>query len=153
MKYSFIFLSLLFVSGTATNLKAQKYTIRVHGNPVPGANVPDILLEVYEYDLPDMNWYQAKKACKKIGKGWRLPLNKELQAMEIQMRINSWKLGGNLKTSGIYWSSETTNNNKDYAYTHGFNRGPVFQGDVTLGVIYDRKYNHHHVRPVRTVRK
>ena len=161
MRYSLIFLSLIFIAGTATILKAQNYTIRVEGDPGTFSKDPDILLEVYAFDLPDMNWYQAKKACKKIGRGWRLPLSKELKAMEIQMRVNSWKLGGNLKTSGIYWTSTCTyyrteygpRGNKDYAYTYGFDRGPVFESDLKEGVIYDRKDNHHHVRPVRTVLK
>ena len=38
-------------------------------------------LEVMSEDLGMMNWYEAKKACKNLGDGWRLPTKDELNLM------------------------------------------------------------------------
>ncbi len=36
-------------------------------------------LEVMKGNLGEMDWYEAKKACKELGDGWRLPTIKELE--------------------------------------------------------------------------
>jgi len=65
-------------------------------------------LQVAEEDfLSAMNWGAAKKACKNLGNGWRLPSLEELEAMHEQLH----KQGkGNFKTDNPcenwYWSSE-----------------------------------------------
>ena len=44
------------------------------GEPIKIGN-----LLVAEYDFPnEMNWEDAKKACRTLGKGWRLPSKTEL---------------------------------------------------------------------------
>ena len=47
----------------------------------------------------EMNWGDAKKACAKLGKGWRLPTKDELNTLYL----NKDKIGGFADT--IYWSS------------------------------------------------
>ena len=56
--------------------------------------------EVAQYDfIEEMNWKDAKAACAKLGKGWRLPTKDELAVM---YRYKD-KIGG--FASGDYWSS------------------------------------------------
>ena len=64
-------------------------------------------LEVMTEDLGEMNWDEAKKACKNLGDGWRLPTKDELNLLYE----NKEKIGGFAKNGigfgkfGIYWSS------------------------------------------------
>ncbi len=56
--------------------------------------------EVAQYDFEaDMNWDDAKLACAKLGKGWRLPTKNELNVMYK----NKNRIGGFSDNS--YWSS------------------------------------------------
>ena len=56
--------------------------------------------EVAQYDFPKkMNWKDAKAACAKLGKGWRLPTQNELNVMYK----NKKKIGG--FAVDLYWSS------------------------------------------------
>jgi len=64
--------------------------------------------EVAQYDfIEEMNWKDAKAACAKLGKGWRLPTQDELNTMYVY----KYKIGGFV--SGIYWSSAETNNDSE----------------------------------------
>ncbi len=37
-------------------------------------------IEIAQYDLPTtVTWYNAKRECKELGKGWRLPTKEEFQ--------------------------------------------------------------------------
>ena len=37
-------------------------------------------IEIAQFDLPDeVTWYNAKRECKELGKGWRLPTKGELE--------------------------------------------------------------------------
>ena len=57
-------------------------------------------IEVSQYDFPNkMEWEDAKKACKALGEGWRLPTIDELKLLYL----NKDKIPG-FKTS-LYWSS------------------------------------------------
>lgn len=54
------------------------------GKPVKIGN-----LLVAENDFPDaMNWDDAKKACRALGKGWRLPSMSELDVLYKKKRKN-----------------------------------------------------------------
>jgi hypothetical protein len=67
-----------------------------------------------------MNWYEAKKACAKIGDGWRLPTKDEL----IYIFQNRSKIGGFSK--GGYWSStdyKYENDNDNAAWYLSFDSG------------------------------
>jgi hypothetical protein len=56
-------------------------------------------LEVMKTDLGNMTWNQAKKACKKLGDGWRLPSIEELKFMfDNRHEIGEFKVE-------YYWSS------------------------------------------------
>jgi len=101
MKYAVLLLALMFV-GVATPSMAQK--------PKPKGQVPQKLtfefegktIEVAKEDFTkQMNWFDAKKACKNLGSGWRLPSIDELRAMYEQLYL---KGKGNFQSTW-YWSS------------------------------------------------
>jgi serine/threonine protein kinase len=79
-------------------------------------------LEVYSRDLTKMNWYDAQNACKKLGAGWRLPTEEELEEIYLQLH----KLGeGEFKLAN-YWSSTEYDN--DTAWGFNFNTGDASSG-------------------------
>lgn len=60
-------------------------------------------IEVYSKNLPETNWYFAKKECEKIGVNWRLPTEEEMQTIFELL----FKKGlGDLR--GYYWCMEGT---------------------------------------------
>ena len=70
-------------------------------------------IEIAQYDLPtEVTWYDAKKECKKLGKGWRLPTKYELD----KMYDNKDLIGNFINTN--YWSS--TEYNSDYVWMQVF---------------------------------
>jgi hypothetical protein len=70
------------------------------GKPVKIGN-----LLVAEYDFPEvMNWDDAKKSCRALGNGWRLPTKTELNILYK----NREKIGG--FRDDIYWSSTEYDN-------------------------------------------
>lgn len=95
MKRLFAILLVTVLTSCGTSLEPQKDAQKIIGNPVKIGN-----LLVAQNDFPLlMNWEDAKKACAKLGKGWRLPSTKELT-------ICYWnkKTIGNF-TNNDYWSS------------------------------------------------
>ena len=76
-------------------------------------------LLVAQSDFPrKMNWEDAKKACRTLGKGWRLPTKSELSILYE----NSGKIGGQFTLSdGYYWSSSEYD--VDRAWLLGFEYG------------------------------
>jgi hypothetical protein len=63
-------------------------------------------IEIAQYDLPtEVTWYDAKKECKELGKGWRLPTKYELD----KMYDNKDLIGNFINTN--YWSSTEYNSN------------------------------------------
>jgi len=76
--------------------------------------------EIAQYDfIEEMNWKDAKAACAKLGKGWRLPTQDELNTMYVY----KYKIGG---FDGFgYWSSTVVN--KDIAWLQGFAYGSQYQ--------------------------
>jgi hypothetical protein len=89
--------------------------------------------EVAQYDfIEEMNWKDAKSACAKLGKGWRLPTENELSVMyKYKDRIGGFANKG-------YWSS--TEKNNDIAWGKFFEFGS--EG-------YDYKDRNYNVRAVR----
>jgi len=70
-------------------------------------------IEIAQYDLPtEVTWYEAKKECKELGKGWRLPTKYELD----KMYDNKDLIGNFINTN--YWSS--TEYNSDYVWMQVF---------------------------------
>jgi hypothetical protein len=67
----------------------------------------------------EMNWDEAKKACEKLGKGWRLPTNKELYDIYFASQIMGEKIGDFIV--GDYWSS--TEKSKYFACSIEFESG------------------------------
>jgi hypothetical protein len=57
--------------------------------------------EIAQFDFPnEMNWDDANKACKSLGKGWRLPTKNELRDLyKLRKRIGGFK-------GRIYWSGQ-----------------------------------------------
>ena len=84
---------------------------KIIGKPIKIEN-----LEVAQHDfLEKMNLFDAKAACTRLGKDWRLPTKDELNVMYK----NKDKIGG--FANGYYWSS--TEDGYDYAWKQTFNNG------------------------------
>jgi hypothetical protein len=91
-------------------------------------------LEVMKTDLVGkMTWEEAKKACEKLGDGWRLPTIEELQFMYNKRD----EIGG--FESYPYWSS--TEDGGNYAWNFLFDDGSSSNDD---------KVYRGYVRAVRT---
>jgi hypothetical protein len=93
-------------------------------------------LEVMEKDLGKMNWGEAKKACEKLGDGWRLPTIRELQFMYYKRdKIGAFK-------DWSYWSSTEFNSN--LAWHLDFTSGNVYFNGYSMSATY-------YVRAVRDI--
>ena len=93
-------------------------------------------IEIAQYDLPtEVTWYNAKRECKELGKGWRLPTKDELDKM-----YNNKDLIGNFVNTN-YWSS--TEYNSDYAWMQVFTHRSIA---ITL------KEGHINARAVKTIK-
>jgi len=93
-------------------------------------------IEIAQYDLPtEVTWYDAKKECKKLGKGWRLPTKYELD----KMYDNKDLIGNFINTN--YWSS--TEYNSDYVWMQVFTHKLIA---ITL------KEGHINARAVKTIK-
>ena len=90
--------------------------------------------EVAQYDfIEEMNWKDAKAACAKLGKGWRLPTKDELNVLYIYKD----KIGG--FASYGYWSSAEYSSYS--AWKQSFSSG--IQNS-------EYKFSEYNVRAVRT---
>ena len=113
---------------TTSNLYNSKEIV---GIPIRIGNI-----FVAQNDFPvQMNWEDAKKACRALGKGWRLPTISELNILYT----NRNKIGGFV--SNYYWSSYSFELIPTFAYFLNF----------AIGVqdVYN-KGNTDYVRAVRT---
>lgn len=90
--------------------------------------------EVYPKDLGEHNWENAKKVCKDLGDGWRLPTREELHVMWLHRDY----IGG--FAAADYWSSSEYNNN--FAWFQAFTDGNQY---------YYTKYGTSYVRAVRAL--
>jgi hypothetical protein len=87
---------------------------------------------VAENDFPDgLKWNEAKSACAKLGKGWRLPTKSELDKI-FQSNL-SLKLAGQGLNNSVYWSSTIGPNEgtKKTAWVQGFGEAPGAQDTWT----------------------
>ena len=92
-----LFLPLVLISCLCFAQDAKE----IIGKPIKIGN-----LLVAQHDFPKtMNWNDAKVACTKLGKGWRLPNKNELNTMYI----NRDKIGGFAR--GDYWRASESNSN------------------------------------------
>ena len=58
-------------------------------------------IEIAQFDLPTTTtWYNAKRECKELGKGWRLPTKSELNIL-----YNNRRKMGNVSDWEGYWTS------------------------------------------------
>ena len=93
-------------------------------------------IEIAQYDLPtEVTWYNAKRECKELGKGWRLPTKYELD----KMYENKDLIGNFVNTN--YWSS--TDHKSDYAWMQVFTHKLI---EITL------KEGHINARAVKTIK-
>ena len=75
-------------------------------------------LEVAGKDFPkEMKWEDAKKACRNLGSGWRLPTKEELNTLYL----NKDKIG--VFANNIYWSSTEDENDNNYVWHQSFDNG------------------------------
>ena len=88
--------------------------------------------EVYPEDLGKHTWKDAKKVCKNLGDGWRLPTREELHLMWV----NKDSIGG--FAAAFYWSSSENYNSN--AWNQNFFNGIQY---------YNYKDHASYVRAVR----
>ncbi len=72
-KYLLLLFTATLFLGTVGKAIAQGNTI---GKPVKFGK-----LLIAQYDIGELNWADAKKACAKLGTGWRLPTKDELNVL------------------------------------------------------------------------
>ena len=123
--------------------------------PITGKKV-----KIAKSDFPEiMQWEDAEKACKSLGKGWRLPTMVELEIIGNHLD----EIGGFCNIEGLYfdksahqayWSSDQYKDWKNYYHYANFSKQIhskklMFEKD-------DHGENHHvtkfKVRAVKTVR-
>ena len=93
-------------------------------------------IEIAQFDLPtEVTWYNAKRECKELGKGWRLPTKDELD----KMYDNKDLIGNFVNTN--YWSS--TEYSSNYVWMEVFTHRSVA---ITL------KEGHINARAVKTIK-
>jgi hypothetical protein len=82
-------------------------------------------LEVMKTDLGQMNWDDARKACEKLGDGWRLPTIQELYFMYN----NRDEIGDFVKDqNSYYWSSTRLGAAAWYfSFSDGYSNGIFFK--------------------------
>lgn len=77
---------------------------------------------VAQNDFPEqINWEDAKKACRSLGKGWRLPTRAELNIL-----YNNRKKIGGFILDNYYWSS--TELDDESAFNQDFTDGNQSDG-------------------------
>ena len=89
---------------------------KIIGNPIRLQK-----FEVAQHDFPKaMTWKDAKAACAKLGKGWRLPTKNELNVMYK----NKDKIGG-FANDNFYWSSTVVGGTNAFfqGFLSGFQEG------------------------------
>ena len=107
------------------------------GKPIKIGNI-----EIAQYDFPDrMNWNDAKKACARLGAGWRLPTKDELNLLYENKgqigHLGYWR----------FWSSteSRTETNGILAFEQDFSEGSKYSGHQ----YHDEKSAKYSVRAVR----
>lgn len=127
------FLSLVFITCFSFAQDAKE----IIGKPVKIGN-----LLVAQNNFPEfMNWNDAKKACAKLGAGWRLPTKDELNLLYQNKdqigRLGYWR----------FWSSteSPTETNGILAFEQDFSEGSKYSGHQ----YHDDKSQKYSVRAVR----
>jgi len=93
-------------------------------------------IEIAQFDLPtEVTWYNAKRECKELGKGWRLPTKDELDEM-----YNNKDLIGNFVNTN-YWSS--TEYDSRYAWMQVF---------IHTSIAITLKEGHINARAVKSIK-
>ncbi len=95
-KILYLGIVLMFASCGANESESESSTVNLDEREVSTIKIGN--LEVMTEDLGDMNWDEAKKACKNLGDGWRLPTKDELNLLYE----NKEKIGG--FATDYYWS-------------------------------------------------
>ena len=117
-KILYLGIVLMFASCGANESESESSTVNLDEREVSTIKIGN--LEVMTEDLGDMNWDEAKKACKNLGDGWRLPTKDELNLLYE----NKEKIGGFANV--FYWSSTEYD---DYgAWGQGFSFGNQYYG-------------------------
>ena len=96
-KILYLGIVLMFASCGANESESESSTVNLDEREVSTIKIGN--LEVMTEDLGDMNWDEAKKACKNLGDGWRLPTKDELNLLYE----NKEKIGG--FAVNYYWTS------------------------------------------------
>lgn len=88
-------------------------------HPLTGAK-----LQVANRDFSEkMTWEEARRACRELGNGWRLPTKLEIEAMYEQLH----KKGQGGFKEACYWSSNENENGNAWAFNFdGWEAGYYF---------------------------
>jgi hypothetical protein len=102
-------------------------SIEIIGNSIKIGN-----LEVAQNDFPNLyNWYDAKKVCTSLGKGWRLPNKDELNFLCLKKA----EIGG--FKNNVYWSSTEVDTDNTSGRSADFGKNMQY-GSLKSGVTYVR---------------
>ena len=115
-----LFISLLFLCNILNGQVIIGKTIKMEPLiKINGYNPPKI--EVAQNNFPyQMNWEEAKEACKELGSRWRLPTADELGDMHYASEI----AGSITKFNrGQYWSSTELSYTEALGYMFGMSSG------------------------------
>lgn len=100
------------------------FSASIIGKPIRIGN-----LEVAQNDFPEyLNYNDAKQACKDLGKGWRLPSEKEFEILYL----NKSKIGSYNRNYSLYWTSDSAG---PAAWTYNLSNGDrynIFYLESTL---------------------
>ncbi len=121
MKKLFAILLVTLLTSCVTALQPPKSNTdykNIIGKPIKIGNI-----EVAQYDFPDqMNWNDAKLACAKLGKGWRLPTKDELDFLYLSKdKIEGF-------ADNYYWG-RTENGNLYSVWYQNVGNGPLYKYD------------------------
>jgi len=148
MKYAVLLLALMF-AGVATPSMAQKAKPKTQAPQKLTFEFEGETIEVANKDFTNvMNWWDAIKACKKLGNGWRLPSIDELRVIYKQLHTEGM---GDLSTHNTDWSSSTFSGIAKGAETYSAYDAWDFSFEDAKNDYPNYKENALHVRAVRTL--
>jgi hypothetical protein len=95
-----------------------------------------------------LTWHEAKKACKELGNGWRLPSMDELKTIYKQLHI----IGkGNFEVGEAYGYWSSTELDSEFACYLDFGNGNKYSASNEYQHNARKEYHPNYVRAVRSL--
>lgn len=147
--------SVLIFSNNSFNKSLVKYKSNVSQTTdsiIIKVQNKEILVASKDFETT-MTWSEANDACQKLGPGWRLPDNLELEVIYYELykknKGNFYTQNSNLNESlSEYWSAVENKDLKNEAYYFCFALGIIQSTADSNGRDKDERYN---VRAVKTI--